>query len=148
MKKVTVIIPYKVDRGWLKSAICSVPKGVQLIVSKGDGNWPQNFNKVLKDATGDYIKYLHEDDMLTPNCIEDSVRCMDEYNADFIHGKAIELYPDHHTVIYRPTIKLPTFEMLLKYNSIHSATTMYGRWIFEKFGTFNEDDRYHSFEEF
>ncbi|KKL55146.1 hypothetical protein LCGC14_2258350, partial [marine sediment metagenome] len=66
---VTVIIPYNKDRGWLKEAIDSVPKGVQLLLSKGRQNWPCNFNKVLDQAEGKYIKYLHEDDMLTENCI-------------------------------------------------------------------------------
>jgi GT2 family glycosyltransferase len=148
MKKITIIIPYKEDRGWLKDAINSVPKDVQLILSKGDGNWPQNFNKVLKEATGDYIKYLHEDDMLTPNCIVDSIRCMKNYEADFIHGNAIELSNDSPVRVYRPTLKLPTLEMLLKHNSIHSATTMYRREVFEKIGGFNEDNKYYSFEEF
>jgi GT2 family glycosyltransferase len=152
--KVTIIIPYKEDRGWLKDAIDSVPKGVQLILSKGDGNWPQNFNKVLKEVTGDYIKYLHEDDMLTPNCIEDSIRSLEGF--DFIHGNAIELFQTSNDTfekgikqrIYRPTIKLPTLEMLLKYNSIHSATTMYRREVFEKIGGFNEDNKCYSFEEY
>ncbi len=46
-KRVTVIIPYNKDRGWLKEAVNSVPKDCQLILSKGDGNWPENFNKAL-----------------------------------------------------------------------------------------------------
>ncbi len=53
---VTVIIPYKIDRGWLKDAIESVPRGVQLLVSQGEGNWPANFNKVLNQAKGEIPK--------------------------------------------------------------------------------------------
>jgi hypothetical protein len=52
-KVATVIIPYKENRGWLNEAIESVPDDVQLIVSQGDGNWPQNFNKVLNQVECD-----------------------------------------------------------------------------------------------
>jgi glycosyltransferase involved in cell wall biosynthesis len=146
--KVTVIIPYKTDRGWLKDAIVSVPMNVQLIVSQGKGNWPQNFNKALSQATGDFIKYLHEDDMLTVNCIEDSLKTFESSGCDFIHGNAIELENGTYYKLYKPMILIPTFDNLLKTNSIHSATTMYRRWVFEKLGTFSEDNRYYSFEEF
>ena len=52
MKDITVIIPYKEDRGYLQQAIDSVPEGCQLLLAKGNGTWPQNFNKVLPQATG------------------------------------------------------------------------------------------------
>ena len=148
-KKVTVIIPYKEDRGWLKDAVTSVPNGVELILSQGDGNWPQNFNKALKEATGDYIKYLHEDDMLTPNCIEDSILALEEQNADFIHGNAVELYMNTaRQTIYKPSITHPTLQNLLQKNVIHSPTLMYKREVFERVGLFNESDKVHSFEEY
>ena len=137
---VTVIIPYNKDRGWLKEAIDSVPKGVQLLLSKGRQNWPCNFNKVLDQAEGKYIKYLHEDDMLTENCIKDSVQAMEEQGADFIHGKAIEIHTKNRDkkVVYTPAIKLPTVQDLKKRNVIHSTTTMYRKTVFEKIGSFDE----------
>jgi len=132
-RSVTVIIPYKVDRGWLKDAINSVPKDCQLLVSQGDGNWPENFNKVLDQATGDYIRWLHEDDMLTPNCIDDSVRAIEEQGVDFIHGNATEIIEGSDRVInYIPAIEIPTIQYLLNKNILHSATMMYKRCIFEK----------------
>jgi len=139
-KLVTVIIPYNKDRGWLKRAIESVPKEVQLLVSQGEGGWPENFNKVLPEATGKYIKYLHEDDMLTPNCIKDSVQAMEDQEVDFIHGKAIEIYAQNRDkkVVYTPEIKYPTSQDLQKKNVIHSTTTMYRREIFDKIGGFDE----------
>ncbi len=138
--QVSVIIPYNKDRGWLKEAIGSVPKGVQLILSKGDGGWPENFNKALPEATGKYIKYLHEDDMLTKNCIVDSVQTLEEQGADFIHGNAIEIYVQNRDkkVVYIPSVKYPTLPDLVKKNVIHSTTTMYRREVFEKIGGFNE----------
>jgi hypothetical protein len=132
-KRVSVIIPYKVDRGWLKDAINSVPKDCQLLVSQGEGNWPENFNKVLDQATGDYIRWLHEDDMLTPNCIEDSIRAIEEQGVDFIHGNALEIYEgSDRKVLFQPRVQIPTVQDLLVKNPIHSATLMYKREVFEK----------------
>ena len=138
--KVTVIIPYKTDRGWLKDAIASVPEWVQCIVSQGDGNWPENFNKVLDQATGDYIRWLHEDDMLTPNCIEDSVRAIEEQDVDFIHGEATEIFMNagRATQRYKPAVQKPTLQDLLNKNVIHSATLMYRRSVFDRVGQMDE----------
>ena len=148
-KEVTVIIPYNIDRGWLKEAVSSVPENVQLILSQGDGNWPQNFNKAFPQAEGMYIKYLHEDDMLTPNCIEDSVKAIKEQNVDFIHGNALQHNQGSGTeIIWRPSVKEPTLQQLITRNTIHSATTMYRREIFTKVGMFNETDQVRSFEEY
>jgi hypothetical protein len=136
---VTVIIPYKVDRGWLKEAIDSVPKDVQLLVSQGEGNWPENFNKVLHLAEGKYIRYLHEDDKLTPNCIADSVKAIEAQDVHFIHGDAIEV-KEGSTMRRRrsPSVQLPSLADLLKSNVIHSETTMYRREVFEMVGKMDE----------
>lgn len=148
--RVSIIIPYKIDRGWLKEAVASVLPEAELILSQGDGNWPQNFNKGLKKATGDLIKFLHEDDMLTSNCITDSIECFNRMNVDFIHGDAFEMHMNagRQMGLYKPTIHVPTFDDLLKKNVIHSATLMYRREIFEKLGGFSESDKMYSFEEF
>jgi len=139
-EKVTVIIPYNRDRGWLQQAKDSIPKGVQTILSKGDGNWPENFNKVLDQATGKYIRWLHEDDMLTDNCIEDSVYALESQDVDFIHGNAYEIFMNAGRAPgkYIPRIKVPTLQDLLVKNVIHSATLMYKREVFEKVGKMNE----------
>jgi len=137
--KVTVIIPYKVDRGWLKEAVASVPDYCQLLVSQGEGNWPENFNKALPMARGKYIKYLHEDDMLTPNCIDDSIKAMEEQNADFIHGNVIELtVANGNKKNWKTTKENPTFGEMMVNNYIHSASLMYKRSIFDEIGGFEE----------
>jgi hypothetical protein len=134
---VTVIIPYNKDRGWLNEAVRSVPRNVQLLVSQGVGNWPSNFNKVLDQATGKYIRWLHEDDMLTENSIEEAVFAIEEQGVDFIHGNAYELRGDKNKV-YIPRIKVPTVQDLINRNVIHSATLMYKREVFEKVGRMDE----------
>jgi hypothetical protein len=138
--KVTVVIPYNRDRGWLQQAIGSIPKGVQLLLSKGDGNWPQNFNKVLNQATGKYIRWLHEDDMLTDNSIEDSVYAIESQDVDFIHGNAYELFMNVGRAPgkFIPKIKIPTVQDLLGKNFIHSETLLYKREVFEKVGGLDE----------
>jgi GT2 family glycosyltransferase len=145
----TVIIPYKEDRGWLKDAICSIPEGVQILLSQGDGNWPQNFNKALPLAKGEYIRYLHEDDMLAPNCIENSIKAIEEQRVDFIHGNAVEITQSTgKQVKWIPKKKIPTVLDLRIKNSIHSVTVMYHRSVFDQIGGFCEDNKMKSFEEF
>lgn len=137
-EKVTVIIPYKIDRGWLKDAIASVPNDVQLLVSQGPGNWPANFNKVWDQVEGDYIKYLHEDDMLTSDSIQLSIEAFKK-NVDFIHGNAIELnQKTGESWLWKSSLELPTLETMLKKNTIHSATVMYRKSVFERVGLFDE----------
>jgi hypothetical protein len=136
---VSVIIPYKEDRGWLQDAINSVPKSVQLLLGKGDGNWPANFNKMLPEAKGKFIRYLHEDDMLSANCIDDSLKAFAETGADFIHGNAEEFWSyKEDRQVYVPKIKNPTLNDMLAKNYIHSATLMYKREVFERLGGFDE----------
>ena len=137
--KVTVIIPYKKNRGWLDQAIASVPKDCQLILAKGDGNKSQNFNKVLNQVKGDFIRVLDEDDMLTESCIDSSLNAIEGY--DFIHGNALQMYSDseHGRLIpYIPPVKYPTLSDLLEKNVIHNMTTMYRREVFEKLGGYDE----------
>jgi GT2 family glycosyltransferase len=150
MKKVTVIIPYKIDRGWLTEAIMSVPTCCQLIVSRGDGNWPQNFNKAIPKITGDYVRYLHEDDLLSPHSIEKTLEFFEQHpEVDFVHGKAVEFYEGTATRnMWRPGMMHPTLPDMLKKNYLHSVTLVYKREIFEKIGGFNEDPKMYSFEEF
>jgi GT2 family glycosyltransferase len=151
--KITVIIPYKIDRGWLKDAIASVPKDVQLIVSQGEGLWPENFNKGLKQATGDLIKFLHEDDMLYPEAIWEYGKAFKSPTFNdimFAHGNAYEIYmnQERKPKLYKPRITEPTLNELLMKNVIHSATLIYRREVFEKVGAFCESPKVYSFEEY
>jgi cellulose synthase/poly-beta-1,6-N-acetylglucosamine synthase-like glycosyltransferase len=140
---ISIIIPYKIDRGWLMDAVNSVPKEVQLLLSQGEGNWPENFNKAFSKATGDLIKFLHEDDMLTANSIESYIKAFSLpifKDIDFAHGNAYEIFmnearPSH---LYIPKIKFPTVSDLLMKNTIHSASLIYRREVFEKVGLFDK----------
>lgn len=132
---VSIIIPYKEDRGYLKAAMNSVPKDCQLILSQGPGNVSTNINNGIRRAKGTYIKYLNDDDMLTENCVRDSLVGLQ--NADFIHGNAYTLYPNKMS-LFKPSIHVPTLQDMVKRNPLHGGTVMYHRKIFDKIGLFDE----------
>ena len=138
--RVSVIIPYKEDRGWLQKAIDSVPKEAELILSRGNGNCQQNFNNGIRKATGDIIRWLHEDDMLTENCIPDTIKTFEEQGCDWMHGNAYNLHDTGHGRIipYIPPVKYPTLNELIGLNTIHGGTLAYRRDVFDRIGFMDE----------
>ena len=139
--KVSIIIPYNKDRGWLDNAIESVYnqtyKGrIELIESKSDKGVSYNINRGIEKATGDFIKWLPDDDILTNNCIEDSVKAIK--NNDFIHGKAINFFENGLTTKHIPSVKYPSLKQLAYFNHLHGGTIFYRRDVFERFGMFDE----------
>lgn len=149
--KVSIIIPYREDRGWLKTAMDSVPLSldVELIVVKGDGSWPCQFNHGLHQATGELIKWLHEDDKIMPGSIGKCVEFFKRHpEVDFIHGRAVEFYtgqrPNNY---YTPAISHPTLNDLVARNVFHSTTLMYRKRVFDIIGLMNESWDIYSFEE-
>jgi len=137
---VTIIIPYKIDRGYLQQAIQSVYNQtydgrIELLLSQSDGNVSYNINQAVKQAKGDYIKYLCDDDYLTPNSIKDSVEALQ--NFDFIHGVANNVFKTH-THVQHPRLKNPSLNDMLESNVIHGGTLMYRREVFDKVGLFDE----------
>lgn len=140
LPKVSIIIPYKIDRGWLNEAIESVYNQtyrgqIELIESQSDGSVSHNINEGVKIATGEYIKYLCDDDKLTQNSIEDSIRTIKGY--DFIHGDAINLFPTYQHV-QKPRVLNPTLKDMLTNNVIHGGTLMYRKDVFDRIGGFDE----------
>lgn len=139
--KVSIIIPYNKDRGWLNEAIDSVYKQtytgqIELIESKSDNGVSYNINRGIELATGDYIKWLPDDDMLTTNCIEDSVKAIEGF--DFIHGNALNFFDNGRVEKYKPKLTNPTIKDLVKHNHLHGGTMFYRSDVFERFGLFNE----------
>lgn len=140
MKLVSLIIPFKTDRGWLDEAEKSVQNqfynNIELILSQSDGNVAYNLNQGIKKAKGDYIKYLCDDDYLSPNSIYSSVLAIKDY--DFIHGIAMDVYNGGYMKPYVPAITHPTLKDMVKQNVIHGGTIMYRADVFERFGLFDE----------
>ncbi len=137
MQKVTVIIPYRKDRGWLQEAIDSVPGWCELVVEQGDANKSILFNRALEKATGEIIKVLDEDDMLIEDGLKMQADALRDY--DIIHANAI--YIDSHGHItgrYIPRVKHPTLQDILKKNTLHNPSMIYRRSVFEALGGYDE----------
>lgn len=140
LPKVTIIIPFHHDRGWLNEAIQSVHnqtyKGqIELLISESHNSVGYNINRGIEMATGEFIKYLCDDDRLTPNCINDSVVSMRGH--DFIHGNAINKFPLVE-VFQRPRKAKPTLNDMIENNVIHGGTLMYRKSLFDTVGLFDE----------
>ena len=139
-KKVSIIIPYNVDRGWLNEAKLSIEsqtyQNIEVIHSQSANGVSYNLNRGIEKATGDYIKYLCEDDMLTANSIEDSVKAIQSF--DFIHGNALTLYSSLDIREYHAPTKSPTLAQMVHSNCIHGGTLMYRSDVFDRFGLFDE----------
>lgn len=140
---VSILLYYHKDRGYLNEAKRSIMNQryngkIELIEeSNPDFNASQNLNAGIKRATGKYIRYLSEDDLLPQYSIHQSVERLEETGADFIHGRAINfygypvIYPEGHisfsgrTERQVPTLQYPDLESLLKRNCIHGGTVVY-----------------------
>lgn len=134
--KVSVIIPYKKDRGWLKQAIASVPRDCELILSQGEGNCQQNFNNGILKSTGDLVRWLHEDDMLAPGSIEHTIKTFYEQDVDFIHGRAKNIGERNET--WTPRYTHPTMAQQMTKNQLHGGTLVFRRDVFNRIGLFDE----------
>jgi len=139
--KVTVIIPYSKDRGWLNEAVDSVEKQsyageIELILSQSDKSVGYNINRGIEKSTGEYIKYLCDDDRLTEWSIQLSVESIEGF--DFIHGNSINFWDSGKKVAYIPSITNPTTPQMLDKNIIHGGTLMYRRDVFDRVGMFDE----------
>lgn len=124
--KVTVLIPFNKDRGYLKHAIDSVMNqtytNIELILCKSKDGVSKNINKGFELATGDIVGYCCDDDLLCPKTIEHVVNGIGDY--DFIHGKAIRFNLETN-IIYDPSTRYPTVRDLIKHNFIHGGTSWY-----------------------
>lgn len=141
LPKVSIIIPMKEDRGWLDHAIRSIKEqnyggDIEVIISESPGSVAFNLNEGIRKASGEFIKYLCDDDMLTENSIRDSVNAMS--TNDFIHGNAINFFPTGRISHYIPPIHRPTLQQMVQKNVIHGGTLMYRSTVFEKVGFFDE----------
>lgn len=141
---VSVIIPYREDRGWLAAAIASVETQaydgtIELLCEQGDRTVGENLNTGILRATGDLITYLCDDDLLPPDAIALSVAAFKENTAlDLIHGNAINFHQkDGHVYVYRPKVTHPSLTDLLAHNHIQGGTVMYRRDFFTHFGLFD-----------
>ena len=129
--KVSIIIPYRKDRGYLKEAVDSASNqdgftiGVdyEVILQKGEYRLGKNINDAVKKAKGRYIKILADDDLLTPNCLLD-LYSKAEQGFDFVCADAIDFgLPEGD--IYHPSLLPRTVNELARENTIHGGSILY-----------------------
>lgn len=153
--KVGVIIPYNKDRGFLAEAIQSVHnqvydgKKVELFLIKINGpgrSVSANINvgvKIAKDLKCDFVKYFAEDDLLTSNCIQDSVDGILQSGCDLIHGNAVNFWVNSKKRDrYIPPMKTFDVQSLLKFlekrtNPVHGLTQFWKMEVFDAIGNFD-----------
>ena len=151
--KVSILLFFKEDRGWLDKARDSVYNQdyngeIQLIQSDkvnhnhSKMNASQNLNALLPFVKGKYVKYLCEDDELTPISIRESVQAMESQVCDVLHGNSINRFVrddgSHYDKLYQPARTVPTIETIKRGNYIHGGTLMYRSDLFKEGFKFDE----------
>ena len=138
MPRVSVIIPYNKDRGFLFQAVDSVLRqtyaDVECVPSFGDGLVGVNFNNGLKRATGEYVMVCAEDDFLELDAVENLVAGMDGF--DFVCANAY-IWTDGKRVEYKSQVPRNHL-VLIEYNSIHGGTVMYRKSVLDAIGGMDE----------
>lgn len=140
--KVSIVIPYLKDRGYLSQAVDSVKNQlydgeIELIMSQANKPVGYNFNRGIELATGKYIKWLCDDDYLPMSCIYDSVKGIG--NKLMLTGGATNFFPNGRKV-YAKAAK-PMIDQMLVYNQIHGGGLLYHRDVFKMYGLFDESLR-------
>lgn len=142
---VSVIIPYREDRGWLQDAIASVEAQeydglIEIIEAQGAFPVGHNINAGLAKSMGTLITYLCEDDLLPKDAIALSVaHFLANADIDFLHGNAENFSETGHVQHWVPECKHPLIADLLQFNHIHGGTVMYRSTFFEKYGNYDEE---------
>ena len=149
MVDISVIIPYHQDRGYLFDAIESYEAQEftgtsELILSHNPAfSQGQNINAGLKKANGKYIKILHDDDLLTPNCLQDLFDKAEQEKADVVFADARNFHSDGGVSFEDEGILTSKFssislDSLLKSNFIHGGTTLYRTDMLRELGGYDE----------
>jgi len=129
--KISVIIPYHIDRGYLSHAVGSAERqegfrlgtDYEIIVQQGFHYSGKNLNDGVRKARGKYIKRLDEDDQLLPTCLKDSYEFMEASKCGVMCANAINFTKDSHE---QSNSFIPaTVAKLAEANTIHNATVMY-----------------------
>jgi glycosyltransferase involved in cell wall biosynthesis len=151
--KVTILLFFKEDRGWLKDAVTSVLNQdyegeIQLLRSDIHNphyhklmNASNNLNYLLPLIEGKYVKYLCEDDELTKGCVRESVKAMEEQGCDVLHGNAINRFTNadgtYKDKKYSPPITTPEVSTMKQGNYVHGGTLFYKASLFKEGYTFD-----------
>lgn len=95
------------------------------------------FNLAAFRSKGIWLKDIHWDDLMLPNCLKDLWNAKD---GSLVYGNAVNFWPNGREKLYRGPDEI-TWDKLypIKDNPIHVATIMFNRADFLKIGGFDED---------
>ena len=142
---ITVIIPFNKNRGFLGEAVKSAETqtfsgSVQILKWFGLNSVAKNINMALEVAEGRYIKLCAEDDLLTPNCLNDLYTKI-EQGFDMVCANAINRDKEDD-IEFKSEVPFDLFT-LSKYNSIHGLTVLYKKealdFIKEEYGYYLDE---------
>jgi len=139
MVKVSIIIPFSTNRGWLDDAIQSIKDqdyegDVEYILSQSENGVCYNINKGFEEADGDIVRFLSEDDMLPRQSISKSVEYFkNNPDIDFIHSQSYIMNASGDvTDTFIPRYTPKTASELAQKNYIHGGTVVYRRKCWEE----------------
>jgi glycosyltransferase involved in cell wall biosynthesis len=164
MAKITIIITAYRDRGWINEAIFSAlnqtfddydivfcsdgnkelkkyadEHGIRFILAP-KGNYSTAVNYAMTKVTGEWIKVLHDDDLLTETCLADLYYARGD--ADLVYANAICFNNDDFDSAntYKPPKEI-TFKMLLPIitNPVNFEAELFKREMFIEIGGFDEN---------
>jgi len=149
MVDVSVIIPYHQDRGYLFDAIESYEAqeftGTSELILSHNPTYSlgENFNAGVTRAKGKYIKVLPDDDLLTPNCLQDLFDKAEQEQADVVFADARNFHSDSGCLFEAEGILTSKFnnislDSLLESNFIHGGTTIYRTDMLKESGGYDE----------
>lgn len=139
---VSIIIPYKSDRGWLEEAYNSAKRQkftgtFEVIKQQGPYNSATNLNNGIKKAKGTFIKKLDEDDYLPTNSIQRLYnKAIKGY--DIVCSKALNIYPEEGFRQFNSIIPANVSQLALS-NTIHGGSTLYRKSSLIKAGLLDEN---------
>lgn len=145
--KVSVILPYNQDRGYLAAAIAAAEQqdgmilgtDYEVITHYGDHCVSRNINDAVRNASGDYIKLYAEDDLLMPNCLTDLYTAAVASDLDLVCANAINFSDEPGVDEYPVNSRVPaTVHELASYNTIHGGTVLIRTAALRQVGGFDE----------
>ena len=120
---ISVIVPYKEDRGYLKQCLDSINaqtyQDFELIEAHGPGTLPENFNNGLREAKGEFIKMVQDDDWLPVDGLWNLINGIWDY--PWVVGDVWQMCSEPYR--YKPPYL--DFESNLNHYGIHMGSTLY-----------------------
>lgn len=137
---ISVIIPYIEDRGYLNEALESLHRqsyqDFEIVFAQGDYLQGKNINAGLKRARGEFIKILHDDDMLPVNSLRDLRRGIGSF--DWCCGDMETFGTPEWCAPQAYTGKIPQLSMMVNKNQVYGGTTMYRTKVLREVGGYND----------